>query len=287
MKNFFDIKDLSRDDLIEIITKPIDEISLKNKSIGLLFENYSTRTRLSFTVGINQLNGNIIDIKFNELNYSRDESFEDTFTAFNCYLDGLIYRTNEHQKLHLASNFFEKPIINAMSDKSHPCQVISDLYTLYERFKTLNLNILWVGDITNVCLSFIEAANLITEINFNILSPNDIINNKKKLMSFDNIQTYTNLNDLDLSIYNCLMTDVFISMNDKDDKNKFQLLQPYQVNMNILNKLSNKSVFMHCLPAKIGSEVTEEVIKSHKSIVWHQAKNRMIAQKKLLSLIDW
>ena len=183
IKSFYNISDISRQDLLNII---LDDNSiknqyndiLKNKNIGFIFEKYSTRTRLSFESGIAQLVGNIIDIKFDELNISRDESFEDTFKAMNCYLDGLIYRTSNHKKLIKASKYFDKPIINALSDISHPCQILADLYTIYTKFKTLSVNLLWMGDMNNVCFSLVEAANLINELKLTICAPQQIINQK-------------------------------------------------------------------------------------------------------------
>ena len=115
--------------------------SLQNKNIGLLFEKYSTRTRLSFAVGISDLGGNVIDIRLDDLNISRNESFEDTFRAMDCYLDGLIYRTSDHQKLVEAAKYFNKPIINALSDISHPCQALSDLFTIQEHFNSLEVKL--------------------------------------------------------------------------------------------------------------------------------------------------
>ena len=133
MKKLLNISDLSKDDFEEIIKfsysiKPNTENCLKNKNIGLIFEKNSTRTRLSFQVGINQLKGKFIDIKLEELNLQRVESFEDTFEIMSCYLDALVFRTTNHKKLELASKYFNKPIINALSDISHPCQAISDIY---------------------------------------------------------------------------------------------------------------------------------------------------------------
>ena len=284
MKNFFNIIDLSKEDLLWIIDKKNDTPSLENKNIGLIFEKYSTRTRLSFTVGINQLKGNPVDIKFSELNISRDESFEDTFRAFNCYLDGLIYRTNDHQKLITASQYFEKPIINALSDISHPCQILSDLLTLKEKFGSLNVNILWMGDMNNVTYSLVEAANLIDEINLNICTPKQISSSMNWKMN-SNIEVVSSLESINLGKINCVMTDVFISMNDKDSEEKISLLEPYCVTSELMAKTASDSIFMHCLPAKVGLEVSEEVFRSPKSIVWRQAYNRMVAQKKLLEFI--
>ena len=144
-KNFLNISDLSKDKIISILNNDKETKILQDKSIGLLFEKYSTRTRLSFTVGIASLGGNPINLRLEELNISRDESFEDTFRAMECYLDGLIYRTKDHQNLIQASSYFKKPIINALSDTSHPCQALSDLLTIKEHFGSFDIHILWMG----------------------------------------------------------------------------------------------------------------------------------------------
>ena len=286
INNLFNISDLSKDQIHKILNIDSSNKILKDKSIGLLFEKYSTRTRLSFAVGISSLGGNGVDIRFEELNISRDESFEDTFRAMDCYLDGLIYRTNDHQKLIQASKYFNKPIINALSDHSHPCQIISDLHTIQEHFGSLNINILWMGDMNNVCFSLVEAVNLIEELSLTICTPTSISLEKK--WSFNsNISIINDINDIDLSSINCVMTDVFISMNDKDGEEKVRLLKPYSVTSKLMENISEKSVFMHCLPAKVGLEVSDEVFKSSQSIVWRQAYNRMVAQKKLLHFINW
>ena len=289
MKNFFNIIDLSKQDIDLLLSneKKIDQSHqkiLKNKCIGLIFEKYSTRTRLSFNVAINNLGGSIIDLRFNELNISRDESFEDTFRAFNCYLDGLIYRTSSHEKLIQASNFFEKPIINALSDLSHPCQILSDAITLKQHFGSLELNLLWMGDMNNVCYSLVELANFFPELQLFICSPS-YISSKINWKMKSNISLVNKPEQIDLDQINCVMTDVFISMNDENDIKKEKLLKPYTVTSELMAKTASNSVFMHCLPAKVGYEVSEEVIRSHKSIVWKQAYNRMVAQQKLLQFI--
>ena len=155
IKNFYNISDLSKEDINTILSIEISPKELLKKNIGLLFEKYSTRTRLSFSVGIHNMGGNCVDLRYSELNISRQESFEDTFLAFNCYLDGLIYRTTDHHKLIAASQYFDKPIINALSDVSHPCQILSDLLTLKEHFGSLDAHILWMGDMTNVTYSLV------------------------------------------------------------------------------------------------------------------------------------
>ena len=283
-KNFFNISDFTKKDLLNILS--IDTINnrLQNKNIGLIFEKYSTRTRLSFSVGISMLGGNAIDIRFEDLNISRDESFEDTFRAFNCYLDGLVFRTNDHNKLINAEKYFTKPIINALSDQSHPCQILSDLFTLKQHFDTLDIHILWMGDMNNVCYSLVEAVKLISEINLTICSPKTI-SDAREWPKGSNINLVHSLNEINLSSINCVMTDVFVSMNDVDIDGKIDLLKPYCVDSSIMSKTSKNAVFMHCLPAKVGIEVTEEVFSSPQSIVWKQAYNRLVAQNKLLQYL--
>ena len=284
LNSFIDIDQLSESQLRKIIDKEHKELLLSKKNIGLLFEKYSTRTRISFQVAISQLGSNTIDLKLDELNISRDETFEDTFRAMNCYLDGLVYRTTDHQRLLDASVFFKKPIINALSNKSHPCQIISDLFTLKEHFNNLNLNILWMGDFNNVCFSLIQAANLINELNLSVCVPEFLIS-KINLPINKNIKIISNLDNEDLSIFECVMTDVFISMNDENNLDKIELLNPYAVTSKLMKLTAPNSVFMHCLPARVGMEVEEEVFRGSKSIVWKQAYNRLIAQKNLLNLI--
>ena len=284
LKNFFNISDLDGNFLFEILNLEDKPLCLKNKNIGLIFEKYSTRTRLSFSVGIANLGGNAIDIKLEELNISRDESFEDTFRAMNCYLDGLVYRTNNHKKLIQAANYFEKPIINALSDISHPCQILSDLLTLKEQFGSLDIHILWMGDMNNVLYSLVEAANILDQFSLTICAP-ELISSSIQWQMNSNIKVVSNLESIDLSHVNCVMTDVFISMNDEDSEEKISLLKPYSVTSELMAKTASNSIFMHCLPAKVGYEVSEEVFRSSKSIIWRQAYNRMIAQQKLLQFI--
>ncbi len=291
MKKLLNISDLSQDDFNSIIQFADDlntntEQILSNKNIGLIFEKNSTRTRLSFQVGINQLNGNYVDVKFEELNLNRFESYEDTFEVMSCYLDYIVFRTTDHKKLELAYKYFKKPIINALSDLSHPCQAISDIYTLKENFGSINnLNIVWMGDMNNVLFSLLEVISFTKNTKVDVFTDNNIYEqNKNKFLINENINFHFDINEEIISKANCIMTDVFTSMNDKEDKEK--ILSKFQVNDKIMSILDDKSVFMHCLPAKIGSEVTEGVIKGKKSIVLTQAKNRLVAQKGILKWLS-
>jgi len=291
MKKLLNISDINKNDFFEIINhaKKLSssyESCLSGKQIGLIFEKNSTRTRLSFQVGINQLGGNAIDIKFDELNLNRFESFEDTFEIMSCYLDCIVFRTTNHSKLDLAFKYFKKPIINALSDISHPCQAISDLYTLNEHFGRMkDLNIVWIGDVNNVLFSLVEVCNFLDNVSIDIITNQNLYEvNKATYSKFKNINFYFDLMDVLLNKADCIMTDVFTSMNDKEDKEA--LLQKFQVNDKLMAKTKDSAVFMHCLPAKIDSEVTSEVIKGKKSIVVKQAENRLHAQRGILKWLN-
>lgn len=291
VKNLFDIKDLSKKDFHQIIlyaqqlkSKPLP--LLKDKNIGLIFEKNSTRTRLSFQVGINQLQGNFIDIKFDDLNLKRFESFEDTFEVMACYLDALVFRTKDHKKLLIAEKFFKKPIINALSELSHPCQAISDFYTLNQFYGTLNnLKIVWMGDMNNVFNSIAECTRFLNNTKIDVFTDETIFkNSNKSSLKNLNINYHFSLNNKIIEEADCIMTDVYQSMNDKEDKEK--KLIKFQVNKEIMLITKKECVFMHCLPAKIGSEVTQDVIKGKKSIVIEQASNRLVSQKGILKWLN-
>ena len=291
MKNLLNISDLSKDDFNSILSfassiKPNIEDCLKNKNIGLIFEKNSTRTRLSFQVGINQLQGKYIDIKLEELNLQRVESFEDTFEVMSLYLDALVFRTTSHEKLKLASKYFKKPIINALSDISHPCQAISDIYTLKEHFKKEDdFKIVWCGDLNNVLFSLLESMNYLTSSKIDIFTDKKIYEkNYENFLNLDNISYHFEIDDKILGSADCVMTDVFNSMNDKEDKET--LLKKFKVDQELMKKTSEKAVFMHCLPAKIDSEVSNDVLKGSKSIVLKQAKNRLVAQRGIMKWLE-
>jgi len=291
-KNLLNISDLTKNDILQILdfSYHLDRNNDKfliNKNIGLIFEKYSTRTRLSFQVGINQLGGNPIDIRFEELNLQRIESLDDTFKILSLYLDAIIFRTNSHSKLIIASEAFNKPIINGLSDLSHPCQIISDLFTIKDHFNSLDgLAISWFGDMNNVLFSYFDLLRIFPEITFNVFTNKDIYN--KKISEFPaskNINFYFELENKIISESNCIMTDVFCSMNDIDNKNE-KYLKKFQVNKKLMELTNSDCIFMHCLPANKGFEVTEDVLNGSQSIIMKQAKNRLTAQKGILKWLN-
>ena len=292
MKNFLNISDVNKLEFLSIIENAQNLMSkndsvLNEKNIGLIFEKNSTRTRLSFQVGINQLQGNYFDINLENLNLNRFETFEDTFEIMGCYLDAIVFRTTDHKKLELAKKYFKKPIINALSDISHPCQAVSDIFTLQEQFKrNNNLKIVWMGDMNNVLYSLVEAVEYLDDVFVDIFTDEKIYQEKKGIFDrFNRISINNEINTDLLKKCDCVMTDVFLSMND-NDPDKEILLKRFQVNSDLMSKTKDEAVFMHCLPAKINAEVTEDVIKGPKSIVVKQAENRLHAQKGILKWLD-
>lgn len=229
MPNFLNISDLNKQDILEILdlSKKIESnnkaYDLKNKNIGLIFEKPSTRTRLSFLTGCHELKANPIEIDFKNLNFSRNESFIDTIKMFNLYLDFLIYRTSNHGNLITASQYFTKPIVNALSDLSHPCQILADYFTLKELFPNQLIKISWFGDVNNVLFSLSELTE-IADIELTIftdLTLNSKINHKNKKIEIKNQICFETLNST-----NCVMTDVYTSMNDTfDDKKKIKTIK--------------------------------------------------------------
>jgi ornithine carbamoyltransferase len=293
MKRLLNISDLNIIDIDKIfkfsneLQVPGTSSNITNKNIGLIFEKYSTRTRLSFHVGINQMGAKPIDIRFDELNIQRSESFEDTFKMFDLYLDAIIYRTNDHNKLIQASKYFNKPLINGLSDLSHPCQILADIFTLKKYFiNNETITISWFGDMNNVLYSFFEISNLLTNIKINVFTSETIAN--KCLPYFPESKSVNIYNKIDKKIIgmsDCIMTDVYQSMNDKEDPSKENELIIFQVNKELMNMTKEDCVFCHCLPAKNESEVTKEVIDGKKSIILEQAYNRMVVQKGILKWI--
>lgn len=292
IKKLIDISDLTKGDLDEIfdniaILRSTNDFSLENKSIGMIFEKYSTRTRISFQVGISQLKGNPIDLNFENLNIKRNETFEDTFRVFSCYLDALVYRTDKHTKIKKGFNFFKKPIINALSDESHPCQAISDIYTLKEHFNLKDndpFTITWLGDVNNVLFSLYQCTDYLSNMKLNIITNKKLHSQDKRFSKKNNVFFYYEIQNSILEDSHCIMTDVYNSMNDTS--NKESDLKYLQVNSQIMHNTSRDTVFMHCLPANIDSEVTEDVLYGSRSIVFKQAENRLHSQKGILKWLN-
>jgi len=305
MRNFLNIADVSSVELRNIIEKAKqrknnrsgftkaqrdNDLPMKGKSMVLIFEKPSTRTRISFELAVKQLGGDTIILDPQSIHYGRgDETLKDTAKVMSEYTDILMIRTSAHKNLEEMGKHATIPIINGLSEISHPCQIMADILTFEECVGDISGKTLaWVGDgNNNMSNSWIEAA---VKLNFNlkIASPKKYQPNKNFLKQFgskiDNIKILDDplkaVTDAD-----CVMTDKWVSMNDKvNKKKKKKLLKPYQVNKKLMKVAKSDAIFMHCLPVSRGEEATDEVVDGKQSVIWQQAENRVHAQK---SIMNW
>ena len=303
MKNFINIKDIPEKDLKKILVDAkrrkkkrkklnnldVDKgVPLKGKFLIQMFEKSSLRTRLSFYLAIRQLGGGALDLRTDELHLSKGgESIHDTAKIISNYGDIFILRTDSDKKLLEFKKFLNIPVINALSPSSHPTQILSDIFTIEEiKKKSINkLNICWIGDGNNVLNSLIEASVKFS-FNLKIGSPKkyepskSLINwakkNKSKIKIF---------NDAKKAILNSdiVFADKFIGVYDKSNKKKkIKDFKNFQVNSELMRYANKKAIFLHCLPASRGQEVSAKVIDGKQSKVWQQALNRVHVQKSIL-----
>ena len=292
IRHFLDIDDLDKKELRTILSlskkikhKPEKFLTLlKNKHLGLLFEKKSLRTRLSFVIGMQKLGGNVIELDGQQIGFGKRESAKDMLNVISQYIDVLMIRNNNHKQLKKLAAFNALPIINGLSDYSHPCQILSDIFTIEEFLgKIENQVVSWMGDFNNVLNSLIQAAEIF-EFKLNILVPDALGKSEKNSIKNKNLKFSTFYNDIKKGLKNsdCIMTDAWISMGDKSTKNKKKLLKKFQVNDDTMKYAKKNAIFMHCLPAHRNEEVTDSVLDGKQSIVLEQAKNRMFIQQGIL-----
>ena len=295
IKNFIDIENYSKKNLREILNfaKKIKNNEkkycnlLKSKSLGLLFNKPSTRTKVSFDIGMKKLGGNVIDLDLDKIGFETRESSEDILKVLSQYLDCLVIRNDSHKQLVKFASLNAIPIINGLSDYSHPCQILSDVFTIEECLgKIDNLVILWIGDFNNVLISLIQAAEIFN-FKLNILVPKSILKTKNKFIKKNKLIYSTFYNDFNLGLKNvdCVMTDVWISMGERKNKLKKEILKKYQVNDKIMRQVKKDAIFMHCLPAHRNQEVTDSVIDGKNSVILKQAQNRMYVQQSIINFL--
>ena len=291
MKHFIDINNFKKKEIDEIITiaKKIKKnpkkysTSCKDKTLGLIFEKQSLRTRLSFNVGMQKLGGSVLELKSKDIGFdNKREKAEDVLNVLSQYIDCLMIRNNNHKQLVNLSKKNILPIINGLTEYSHPCQILGDFLTLQENFKNYkNLSIAWIGDYNNVLRSLIHLQN-IYNFKLNVIIPNQIFKNYKNefLKCKNKYMKYFDDPFEGVKNSHCIMTDVWVSMGEKNNKTKY--FKNFTVNKKIISNASNNAVFMHCLPAKRGKEVTSDVLDGKNSVVLQQAKNRMYIQQAIL-----
>jgi len=293
-RDLLSLADLSSEEIAELLNLAIElkskEIEpLRRKVLGLLFYKASTRTRVSFLVAMYQLGGQAIDLNTNVTQISRGEPLEDTAKVLDGYLDILAIRTYKQTDLETFAECSKIPIINALSDLEHPCQVLADLLTAQECFGSLaGLTLTYLGDGNNMANSLLLGCAL-TGMNVRIGCPKDyqpdvqIVEQAKKLAGGKTEVLVTEDPIAAVQGSQILYTDVWASMGQEDlAESRVPIFQPYQLNQALLEKADKDAIVLHCLPAHRDEEITNEVIAGSQSRIWQQAANRMHAQKALL-----
>lgn len=298
-RDFLTIWDLSKDEIEGIIRRSIElksgadknKCPLIGKSIGLFFEKPSTRTRVSFEVGIYQLGGQSIYLNPKEIQLGRGESIADTARVLSRYLDGIILRTYTHSSIEEFASYATVPVINGLSDLHHPCQAIADLMTIMEKKgKLKGIRLAYIGDGNNVANSLIEAASR-TGIDITIACPEgyepdpDILDRARSSRDAGDIIILRNPKEA-VGRADVIYTDVWVSMGQEEEAEKKKTkFRNYQINSQLLQCAKNDVIVLHCLPAHRGEEITDEVIDGPYSAVFDQAENRLHTEKALLEFL--
>ena len=296
-RDLLSLADLSSEELQELLELATQLKSEKlklhcNKVLGLLFSKASTRTRVSFTVAMYQLGGQVIDLHPNVTQVSRGEPIQDTARVLDRYLDVLAIRTFAQQELETFAKYAKIPVINALTDLEHPCQILADLLTIQEKFGSLaGLTLTYVGDGNNVANSLMLGCALVG-MNVRIAFPSgyapdaEIVEKTREIANKKTEVLLTHDPEAAAKGASVLYTDVWASMGQETQaNNRFPVFQPYQISEQLLSLADPEAIVLHCLPAHRGEEITEDVIEGSQSRVWDQAENRLHAQKALLASI--
>ena len=288
-RHFLTGEELQREELLALIDRASElkdardegegARALERKSIGLVFQRPSTRTRVSFEVGVRELGGAPVVLRGDELQLARGESVADTGRVLSRFLHAIAIRSGSHEEVEELASASEAPVINALTPLHHPCQVLADLQTLHERFGSLEgLKVAYVGDGNNVARS-LALMGRTAGIEVAIAAP-------EGYRLEDGLAEQTDDPRAAAAGADALYTDVWVSMGDDAEAEKRRSdLAPYQLNEDLLSAASDRAVVMHCLPAHPGEEITEGLLYGDRSVVWDQAENRLHAQKALLELL--
>lgn len=262
------------------ISKPL----LKNKTLAMIFQKPSTRTRVSFEVGMSQLGGYALSLSSDELQLARGETIEDTSKTLSRYVDMIVARVYSHEEVEILAKSSTVPVINGLSDSFHPCQILADLMTIKEKKKKLaGLKLAWIGDGNNVCNSMIYGC-VKTGMDIAIATPKGYEPDSKVVRESKRISDVEILHDPAKAVKDAdvVATDTFVSIHHQTTDRALDFLPKFQVNSSLMKRAKHNAIFLHCLPAKRGQEVTSSVIDGSQSVVWDEAENRLHAQKSLM-----
>ncbi len=299
-RHFLSFQDLTAGEIEELLSRTSElkewtsqgrqGSSLQGKAVGLLFEKASTRTRVSFEVGVIQLGGAVVSLNPEDMQIKRGEEIQDTARVLSRYLNALVIRTHEHGRIEEFARYCDIPVINGLTDLLHPCQILADLFTVQEKHGELKgLKIAYVGDGNNVANSWVEAAGRLP-FQLTLACPEgyepdeEILEKNRKTASYD-IKV---LHDPVAAVQGCdvINTDCWVSMGQEDEYEKrLKTFDLYQVNADLLKHAGPNVVVMHCLPAYRGKEISSEVLEGKHSVVFDQAENRLHVQKALMEKV--
>jgi len=297
VRHFLTLNDLSRDEARALIQRAIELKAMqkdgqifepmKNNVLGMVFEKSSTRTRVSFETGMAQFGGHAIFLSPRDTQLGRGEPIEDSARVLSRMVDMIMIRTFEHEKIERFAAHSQVPVINALTDQYHPCQLLADMQTWFEhRGDIKGKTVAWIGDGNNMCHSYINAAKLF-DFQLQIAAPEgylpdeDILANGK-----GNIVSLTNSPQAAAANADLVVTDVWSSMGQEEEQTaREKAFKNYQVTPELMALAKNDALFMHCLPAHRGEEVAAEVIDGQQSVVWDEAENRLHSQKALMEFL--
>jgi ornithine carbamoyltransferase len=299
-RHFLNLTDAGGDSIAAMIADAIDrkaarvgwpkgradsDAPLAGQTLGMVFEKNSTRTRTSFEMAMKQLGGDSIFMAAGQMQLGRGESVADTARVLSRYVDAILIRTDDHAKIEEMAAYSSVPVINGLTDLSHPCQIVADLLTVIEHDKSLpGLEVAWLGDGNNVLNSIVEAAGLM-KFNIRIAVPQGY-ESDQAFITVAEAQgaTITQTRDAASAVAGAdiVITDTWISMGQEHAHNKLAAMMPYQVNTALMASAKSDAKFLHCLPAHRGEEATDAVLDGAQSLIWDEAENRLHAQKSIL-----
>ncbi len=300
MRHFLDLGDAGANDVAAMINDAIDrkaarsglpkgatdaDAPLAGHVLGLVFEKNSTRTRVSFDIAMRQLGGSVLILDSASSQLGRGETIADTARVLSRMVDAIMLRTDDHAKIEEMARHATVPVINGLTDRSHPCQIVADLLTMIEHGKALpGLEVAWFGDGNNVLHSVLEAAGLF-KFNVRVATPAGYEPDPEFVAlarAGGAVVTLTQDAEAAAQGADVLITDTWISMGQADAADKKAAMEPYQVNAALMAVAKPDAIFLHCLPAHVGDEVSEDVFEGPQSVVFDEAENRIHAQKSVL-----
>jgi ornithine carbamoyltransferase len=294
VRHFLDLIDVSAQELRIMIAagramkeRPTEmRQALEGRTLAMIFDKPSTRTRVSFDVAMRQLGGGTIVLTGQEMQLGRGETIADTARVLSRYVDAIMIRTLDHEVVTELARHASVPVINGLSRRSHPCQVLADVMTFEERRGPIQGKaVAWSGDANNVLASWMHAAERF-EFELRVATPPELAPKKWLLDWIERSGAPVRIgSDPEEAVTgaHCIVTDTWVSMGDKDGQRRHNLLRPYQINARLMARARPDALFMHCLPAHRGEEVTDDVIDGPQSVVFEEAENRLHAQKGVLT----